>query len=632
MIGDVYYLTLPNTKQYYQTHGGDAAVNYAVLAILDDPLGGFNLNFRYYDNWQFRVYNQNYKHSYVPYSSTTNTGGDGYIDHVFIYWRDKSFSIPDAGGYAGLSLSQNFYSNDGVIIRSEDGTTQFNAMNYRIPSAGSGLSFGGAIHEYGHFMFGTINSNLESHFDGRSYFYNADDNNGNINSWGSMILIGAGNVNSYERYRLKWLYPSVISSSNSNVVLKDTYVENKAIMIPIRYNNNKPVEFFWIENLHTAVHYPTANPFSYTSRFDHIFPHGLLIFHIRNEHPEFPTLSNLDLMCADGNWNWGLIAGASTPNDRSDDQIDRISVNRTSAGLDEKDWIPLLTYKDYRALKPTSCIGCGTQHGWRYSSDDWLGDEKDIWNLQNNNVFSRFSNPGTYVYNGNPVDIGIEIINYNSTTREYTLNIQFGITNIINELSPSKPQNPRLFGTPKFGWVEIRWDANLESDVNLYEVSRMIPEFGGTWGVIGTTTNTFFRDTEMLYAPGGGLVHSNYRVRAKDTQNKYSIYSDVVGVRAEPLGKESYLTENVDDYELSANYPNPFNPSTIINYSVKEAGVVKIKVFDILGAEVAELVNETKEAGYHLTEFNASSLPSGVYIYTLQVNGFVSSKKMLLMK
>jgi tetratricopeptide (TPR) repeat protein len=87
-----------------------------------------------------------------------------------------------------------------------------------------------------------------------------------------------------------------------------------------------------------------------------------------------------------------------------------------------------------------------------------------------------------------------------------------------------------------------------------------------------------------------------------------------------------------NDYFLFVNYPNPFNPSTLINYSIKEAGLVKIEVFDILGSEVATLVNETKEAGNFSVEFNAANLPSGVYIYTLQVNGFTSSKKMLLMK
>lgn len=86
------------------------------------------------------------------------------------------------------------------------------------------------------------------------------------------------------------------------------------------------------------------------------------------------------------------------------------------------------------------------------------------------------------------------------------------------------------------------------------------------------------------------------------------------------------------EYSLDQNYPNPFNPSTVINYSVKETGFVKVKIYDILGSEVAELINETKEAGNHSVRFNASRLPSGVYIYTLQVNGYSNSKKMLLIK
>ena len=86
------------------------------------------------------------------------------------------------------------------------------------------------------------------------------------------------------------------------------------------------------------------------------------------------------------------------------------------------------------------------------------------------------------------------------------------------------------------------------------------------------------------------------------------------------------------DYYLFQNYPNPFNPNTIIDYLVKESGLVKLKVYDILGCEVATLVSETKHSGYHSVEFNALNLPSGVYIYTLQVNGYSSSKKMLLLK
>ncbi len=84
--------------------------------------------------------------------------------------------------------------------------------------------------------------------------------------------------------------------------------------------------------------------------------------------------------------------------------------------------------------------------------------------------------------------------------------------------------------------------------------------------------------------------------------------------------------------KLYSNYPNPFNPSTMISYSLRDEGRVSIKVYDILGSEVATLVKETKPAGTYEVEFNASQLPSGVYIYRMQAGSYTASKKMLLVK
>ncbi len=85
-------------------------------------------------------------------------------------------------------------------------------------------------------------------------------------------------------------------------------------------------------------------------------------------------------------------------------------------------------------------------------------------------------------------------------------------------------------------------------------------------------------------------------------------------------------------YNLDQNYPNPFNPTTIISYSVPEASSVSLKIFDILGREVQTLVNDVKNAGSYKVEFNASNLPSGVYMYRLETPNYSSVKKMLLIK
>jgi hypothetical protein len=86
------------------------------------------------------------------------------------------------------------------------------------------------------------------------------------------------------------------------------------------------------------------------------------------------------------------------------------------------------------------------------------------------------------------------------------------------------------------------------------------------------------------------------------------------------------------EFALEQNYPNPFNPTTTISYSIPEAGYVELKVYDILGNEVATLVNEAEESGYHTALFDATKLASGIYIYTLRTNNFVQTRKMMLLK
>ena len=85
-------------------------------------------------------------------------------------------------------------------------------------------------------------------------------------------------------------------------------------------------------------------------------------------------------------------------------------------------------------------------------------------------------------------------------------------------------------------------------------------------------------------------------------------------------------------FALQQNYPNPFNPSTIINFSLAKSGQVTLSVYDILGQEVALLVNERTEAGVHEVKFNAGHLASGIYFYRLQAGSFVETKKLLLVR
>jgi hypothetical protein len=89
---------------------------------------------------------------------------------------------------------------------------------------------------------------------------------------------------------------------------------------------------------------------------------------------------------------------------------------------------------------------------------------------------------------------------------------------------------------------------------------------------------------------------------------------------------------NEKTYLLSQNYPNPFNPVTKINYSIPQSSQVVIKIFDILGNEIEELVNEIKPKGTYELRWYVENLPSGIYFYRLKAGDFIETKKMVLMK
>jgi len=136
----------------------------------------------------------------------------------------------------------------------------------------------------------------------------------------------------------------------------------------------------------------------------------------------------------------------------------------------------------------------------------------------------------------------------------------------------------------------------------------------------------------------GDYYNFSVKVTVTDAANSTATatkYVSVSGNNASQsnLGKVA-STENVLPIEtrLTDNYPNPFNPTTIINYQLKESGFIILKVYDILGKEVATLANENKTAGFYGVSFDASSLPSGLYIYRMTVNDYVETKKMLLTK
>jgi len=170
---------------------------------------------------------------------------------------------------------------------------------------------------------------------------------------------------------------------------------------------------------------------------------------------------------------------------------------------------------------------------------------------------------------------------------------------------------------PSNEWVPLYVNSDVltrpynPTDLRDYYLKCSITDASGTT----KTSNEWFVDVTNELPP-------------VDPPQTKTISSDNLKFELNTVAAES---EETVSYSLD-NYPNPFNPATTISYSMPQAGHVVLKVYDVLGREVAELANGFKEKGKHIATFNTSRLASGFYVYTIKVNDFFASKKMLLTK
>ncbi len=145
--------------------------------------------------------------------------------------------------------------------------------------------------------------------------------------------------------------------------------------------------------------------------------------------------------------------------------------------------------------------------------------------------------------------------------------------------------------------------------------------------------NDVYNDTTYQITFTGGLA--NFSMNIPPYGSAVLIISDSVRKIIVPkITSVQQLAESMipENYSLAQNYPNPFNPSTMINYQLPMNSLVTVKVFDVVGREVATLVNERQEAGTYQTSFNAQGLSSGLYFYQLRAGNYSEVKKMLLLR
>ncbi|MDH3268347.1 MAG: T9SS type A sorting domain-containing protein [Ignavibacteria bacterium] len=178
--------------------------------------------------------------------------------------------------------------------------------------------------------------------------------------------------------------------------------------------------------------------------------------------------------------------------------------------------------------------------------------------------------------------------------------------------------------------VTLSWSTVTELNNHGFEIERSsdksnLPDGEAGWRVIGFKVGKGTTSEQQQYTYSDILSDVEsfklyYRLKQVDFNGSFE-YSNIIEVEIAP-----------SVFSLSQNYPNPFNPATIIKYQLPINNFVSINLYDVLGNEVATLVNEEKPAGSYEVEFNASEMGSGVYFYTLRAGEFVQSKKMLLLK
>jgi len=184
------------------------------------------------------------------------------------------------------------------------------------------------------------------------------------------------------------------------------------------------------------------------------------------------------------------------------------------------------------------------------------------------------------------------------------------------------------------------WSKHPTFTTTHYKIYRAVSSVSNprtqTYNLIHTTTSeNVFEYTDQDVALGNSDYVFYYVAAYNSNINSKSEPSNVVTTRGGMYKQNQLSEENKADnikYKLSQNTPNPFNPSTTISFKIPNDEFITLKVYDVLGNQVATLLNEQKPAGMYNVQCIMNNVSSGVYFYTLKAGSYTETKKMLLMK
>ncbi|MDP2208026.1 MAG: T9SS type A sorting domain-containing protein [Bacteroidota bacterium] len=215
---------------------------------------------------------------------------------------------------------------------------------------------------------------------------------------------------------------------------------------------------------------------------------------------------------------------------------------------------------------------------------------------------------------------------------------------VVNVLFQYKPRSQIPFGGSGWTVVDERFDdktpkhmtvliANDQPYVSAGTFARELGRVLGLFNTVPDRTFVMFIDyaAQRFHPDEGNAIELIYRLKVHSDTRKYKNFVDTT-----LTGITDLLNDKPKDFMLYPNYPNPFNASTLINFSLPRASHVRLSIFNTLGQEVATLVNEKREAGRYEVEFQSAvgsrHLASGVYFYRLYAGNDTQTRKLLLLK
>jgi len=258
--------------------------------------------------------------------------------------------------------------------------------------------------------------------------------------------------------------------------------------------------------------------------------------------------------------------------------------------------------------------------------ENWTGSEPDGWATNNADPYffvtqSNSSHSGSSALKGESLNYFQSFVLGPTVFCEGDNGDGFPIDARYNSLKGFYKFNPQG-GDQLYITVFLTQDTvGIGAGAIVLDGAASYTEFGVPIALINQgTPNLCYIIIEMINPIGGIIVTLGSEMYIDDLQLSMDMVSDVED-EFQPLV-----------FKLDQNYPNPFNPSTTISYQLPTSGQVTLKVYNILGDEVASLINEEKPAGSYEVKFDASQLSSGIYFYKLQTGSFIETKKMMLLK